>query len=384
MTTHARNPQRTMRVVPTSAEHHSGFLRTRHRSGEPGRVSFLQHGSWAGVKADWDSQRLGWFDSAGRQSGAALVLYRRVPGSPRSFAYIPEGPVIDWASPDLDGWLEPLLAHLLDAGAFAVRMGPPLSVRRWSASCLKSVAGPGRRIGDALPDRVDPLGASVAERLRESGWRRCAADAQPRHTFEVPLRGRTLDYVWSGFNQEWRRNIRKSARAGVSVEIADAGRLPDFHRLLKITEQRDGFSLGRSLEYFQRQYQVLNEEEPGRMRLYLARYGDETLAAHTMITAGHRVWYQTGASASHRREVRPSHALQWRMMRDAVAQGAEVYDMRGVPNTLDPSDRSFGLMRWKLGTGGEVAETLGEWDLPLPGALNRALHRALGAYLSRR
>ncbi|MGW4205699.1 lipid II:glycine glycyltransferase FemX [Streptomyces sp. NPDC004726] len=384
MTTQAPTPRRTVDVLPTSPEQHAAFLRNRRHSQGPGTVSFLQHSSWAGVKQDWSSERLGWFDSAGRQTGAALVLYRRFPGSPRSFAYLPEGPVIDWASPDLDRLLEALLSHLTNAGAFAVRMGPPLSLRRWSAATLKEAVGPGRRIGDVVPDTVDPLGAAVAERLREAGWRRCGADAQPRHAFEVPLAGRSRDDVWSGFNQEWRRNVKKASRSRVSAEIADAGLLPVFHALLTVTELRNGFALGRGLEYFQRQYRMLNEEEAGRMRLYVARYGQEVLAAHTMITVGPRVWYQTGGSADHRRDVRPSHALQWRMMRDAIAQGAGVYDMRGVPDTLDPSERSFGLVRWKLGTGGEVAESLGEWDLPLHGTVNRTLHRALRVYLARR
>ncbi len=103
-----------------------------------------------------------------------------------------------------------------------------------------------------------------------------------------------------------------------------------------------------------------------------------------MITAGRRVWYQTGASADHRREVRPSNALQWRMMCDAHALGADEYDMRGVPSTLDPDDRSFGLLRWKLGTGGDVVETLGEWETPMDGVANTALYKAFQAYLARR
>ncbi len=32
-------------------------------------------------------------------------------------------------------------------------------------------------------------------------------------------------------------------------------------------------------------------------------------------------------------------------MLDAHASGADVYDMRGVPPTLDPADRPFGLLR---------------------------------------
>jgi len=103
-----------------------------------------------------------------------------------------------------------------------------------------------------------------------------------------------------------------------------------------------------------------------------------------MITVGRRAWYQTGASADHRREVRPSNALQWRMLLDAHALGADVYDMRGVPSTLDPGERTYGLLRWKLGTGGQVVETLGEWEMPLTGSANHALYRAFQAYLNRR
>ncbi|MEU0170557.1 peptidoglycan bridge formation glycyltransferase FemA/FemB family protein [Streptomyces iakyrus] len=371
-------------------EHYAAFVRGRSAESGAGQVSFLQCPSWAAVKEGWKPEYLGWFDGQGRQEGAALVLYRQMPGVRRYFAYIPEGPVLDWAAPGLGDRLATLLDHLRDAGAFTVRMGPPLSYRRWSAGTLKSAVGPGRRLADVLPDMVDPLGAAVADRLRESGWQRCGedgqggGDAQPRHVFEIPLEGRSLDDVWSGLNQEWRRNIKKATKSGVETVVGDDSRLPDFYALLQQTERRDGFRLGRSLAYFERQYRVLNEEAPGRIRLYLARHEDEVLAAHTLITLGRRAWYLTGASADHRREVRPSNALQWRMIRDAHAAGIATYDMRGVPDTLDPQVRAFGLMRWKLGTGGQVAETVGEWEVPLQGAVNKTLHRAMQAYLSRR
>lgn len=220
--------------------------------------------------------------------------------------------------------------------------------------------------------------------MRRGRRRRNDADAQPRHVFQVPLAGRTPDDLWAGLNQEWRRNVRKAQKCGVRIVVGGAAELPEFHRLLRVTEARDGFRLGRSLAYYQRQYAVLNAEQPGRMQLYLAVHEGEILAAHTMISTGRRVWYQTGASADHRREVRPSNALQWRMMLDALALGAEVYDMRGVPSTLDPDDRGFGLLRWKLGTGGQVVETLGEWETSVGGAANNTLYRAFQAYLARR
>jgi lipid II:glycine glycyltransferase (peptidoglycan interpeptide bridge formation enzyme) len=356
--------------------------------GRPG-ASFLQYPSWAEVKSQWRAERVGWSLGNGELGGAALVLYRQFPGTRKYFAYLPEGPVADWEEPDIDRWMKPLLAHLRRAGAFAVRIGPSPAYRRWDAARLKASTGPGRRIGDVLATEVDPLGSAVAERLRARGWKRCGgdtddADAQPRHVFQLPLAGRSRDDLWAGLNQEWRRNVRTAARAGVRVVEGGTAELADFYRLLCVTEERDGFRLGRSLAYFQRQYAALNAERAGRMRLYLAVHDGEILAAHTMIVAGRRAWYQTGASADHRREVRPSNALQWQMMSDALGLGAQVYDMRGVPSTLDPGDRSFGLLRWKLGTGGQAVETLGEWEISMGGAANNTLYRAFHAYLARR
>ncbi len=355
---------------------------------------FLQCPSWAQVKEGWRPLLLGWGPrpEAGELSGVALTLLRQLPGTRKYFAYLPEGPVADWADPDLDGWLDPLLRQLRAAGVFAVRMGPSPAYRRWSATGLRSQAGPGRRLADVLAAEVDPLGTAVADRLRARGWHRCGdgasgageGDAQPRHVFHVPLAGRTVDDLWAGLSQEWRRNVRRARKSGVQIVVGGAAELPEFYRLLRITEERDGFRLGRTLSYYERQYAALNAEEPGRMTLYLARHEGETLAAHTMIRVGRRVWYQTGASADHRREVRPSNLLQWRMLQDAHALGADVYDMRGVPSTLDPDDRGYGLLRWKLGTGGEVVETLGEWEKPMDGTTNHALYRAFQAYLARR
>ncbi|MFE8913980.1 lipid II:glycine glycyltransferase FemX [Streptomyces globisporus] len=354
---------------------------------------FLQCPSWAAVKEGWHSRLIGWGPDpgVGELTGAALVLLRQFPGTRKYFAYLPEGPVADWSDPDVDDWLDPLLEYLRRAGAFAVRIGPSPAYRRWDAARLKPLAAPGRRLGDVLASEVDPLGSAVADRLRVRGWRRCGGDgtdqggdAQPRHVFRVPLAGRTPDDLWTGLNQEWRRNVRRARKEGVEVVVGSAADLPEFSRLLTVTERRDGFRLGRSLAYYERQYAALNAEEPGRMKLYLARHRGEILAAHTMIAVGRRAWYQTGASADHRREVRPSNALQWRMLLDAHAAGADVYDMRGVPSTLDPEERAYGLLRWKLGTGGQVVETLGEWERPVGGSANHALHRAFQAYLNRR
>jgi lipid II:glycine glycyltransferase (peptidoglycan interpeptide bridge formation enzyme) len=124
----------------------------------------------------------------------------------------------------------------------------------------------------------------------------------------------------------------------------------------------------------------MEAENPDRLRLYLARHEGELLAATTLVTVGDHAWYSYGASADHKRELRPSNAIQWRMLSDSHASGCKVYDLRGISDTLDPDDHLFGLIQFKLGTGGQAVEYLGEWDYPL----NPLLHRAFEMYMARR
>ncbi|MGP2439379.1 lipid II:glycine glycyltransferase FemX [Streptomyces sp. JW3] len=370
------------RVKVITREEHLAFAAARPS------VSHLQLPSWGEVKPDWRAEGLGWFDGEGRLAGAGLVLLRPLPKVRRYFAYLPEGPVIDWAAPDLEQWLAPLLAHLKARGAFTVRMGPPVVARRWSADAVKAaIADPAaRRLGDVEATTREPGADEIAERLRRAGWRRTEpggedgfAAGQPQYVFQVPLAGRSLEEVQHGLNQQWRRNIKKAEKAGVKVVEGGYEDLPVFHTLYTETAERDRF-VARPLSYFQRMWTALRAEDPGRMRLYLAHHDGDTLAAATMLTVGAHVWYSYGASTGRSREVQPNNALQWRMMCDAHERGAAVYDFRGITDTLEEGNHLLGLLRFKAGAGGEAVEYLGEWEHPL----NKVLHTAFGLYLSRR
>ncbi|MFJ3761646.1 lipid II:glycine glycyltransferase FemX [Streptomyces sp. NPDC090080] len=372
-----------LHLRPVSRAEHLAFADSRRPS-----PSHLQLPSWGDVKPDWQAESLGWFDGEGRMAGSALVLLRALPKVKRYLAYLPEGPVIDWHDPEPERWLDPLLAHLKGRGAFAVKMGPPVVVRRWSAEAVKeAIADPAaRRLRDAPPTSEEPGALALAERLRRLGWRQAAdggedgfAAGQPRYVFQVPFAGRSLDDIRGGLNQQWRRNVKKAEKAGVKVVRGGYEDLPAFYTLYTETAGRDRF-LPRPLAYFQRMWTALTAEHPDRMRLYLAHHDGEVLAAATMLTVGDHVWYSYGASTGRRREVQPNNAIQWRMMCDAHEAGAAVYDFRGITDTLEESDHLLGLLRFKVGAGGEAVEYLGEWDFPL----NRLLHKAFDVYMARR
>ena len=126
-------------------------------------------------------------------------------------------------------------------------------------------------------------------------------------------------------------------------------------------------------------WDALTAEHPDRLRLYLARHEGDLVAATTWVRVGTHAWYSYGASSDRKREVRGSNAIQWRMITDALAAGATVYDLRGITEGLGADDPELGLIQFKVGTGGQAVQYLGEWDKPL----NRALYRAFLAYLDR-
>jgi len=368
----------TVRAI--TPDEHLAFI-----AGRPS-ASFLQCPAWAQVKPEWGSESLGWIDGDGKVVGAGLVLYRQVPRVPRYLAYLPEGPVIDWAAADLGAWLRPLLEHLKARKAFGVKMGPPVVTRRWSAETVKTAVAGGQatRLSDLPPNHHHAGGLAVAEQLQHLGWRppqqgKGFATGQPQYVFQLPLAGRTVDDVFAGFNQLWRRNVRKADKAGVEVTVGTLDDLSAFHALYRETAERDGFT-PRPLSYFQTMFRAMTAEDPDRIRLYLARHEGDLLAATIWVRVGTHAWYSYGASANVKRDVRPSNAIQWRMIQDAHAAGATVYDLRGITDTLDPDDPLFGLIQFKLGTGGEAVEYLGEWDH----AINPVLFKAFRLYLSRR
>jgi vancomycin resistance protein VanK len=218
------------------------------------------------------------------------------------------------------------------------------------------------------------------------------AAGQPQYNFMIPLAGvddtgarvqRTEEDVLKGMNQQWRRNIKKAGKEGVeitSVDGPDAGdELKAFHDLYVHTAGRDHFT-PRPLSYFTTMLGALGAEEPDRIRLHLAHHEGDLVAATIAIRVGAHAWYSYGASSTEKRDVRGSNGVQWAMIREALAAGADVYDLRGITDTLDADDPHVGLIQFKVGTGGEAVEYVGEWDLPL----NRPLYKAFELYLKRR
>jgi lipid II:glycine glycyltransferase (peptidoglycan interpeptide bridge formation enzyme) len=348
--------------------------------------SFLQLPCWAEVKSGWKSKSVGWFDER-KLVSVGLILIRNIPKTKWSLFYLPEGPVLDpdYAKNVVD-WLTPLRDFAKDSGAFNLKLGPQVTINTWSASTIKSAISDNvyKQFKDVDPDRVNPFGNEIGTKLRNLGGKQIETDGegfgdvQPRFVFAIDVEDKTDEELLASFSQEWRRNIKKAEKSEVTVRKANFSDLETFHTLYKETAKRDKFT-PRPLNYFKQMWKSLNENSNNlaEMRLYIAEQENICHAACLWVRVGKHVWYTYGASSTSGRELRPSNAIQWQMMRDARDAGASIYDMRGIAATLNEKSPLFGLLRFKIGTGGKVIQYVGEWDFVLKPLIYNAFRVAL-------
>lgn len=353
----------TLRIAPISKEQHLLFVNSLPSA------SFLQTPAWGTVKVEWESESIGWF--AGDQIvGAALLLLRKIPKLQKWFGYVPEGPLLDWQGliGEIDQALALLVEYAKKKGVFLLRIGPLVEKSSWSSQTMKTALASEETTSlTALPpDARYPNALVLCDLLRASGWRAPKSEdgfglGQPQFGYQLSLAGKNRDELLAGFNQLWRRNLKRAEKEGVAIEIGARQDLAAFHEIYLETARRDQF-IPRPLGYFQKMWDAMRAEDQDRLSLYLARWKGEVIASTIMVRVGNHAWYSYGASSTRGREARGSNAIQWRMMQDALDSGALTYDLRGITSTLDPNDPHVGLIQFKLGVGGRAVEYVGEWD----------------------
>ena len=372
----------TLTLRPISAHDHREFLATRPEA------TFLQQPEWAQVKSGWSAESLGW-SLDGELVGAALVLYRTAPVVKKSLAYIPMGPVLDWEAYPVAAVMAPLTEHLKEKGCFAVRVGPPVDITEWDAAAVRKALGSDEHssLDDLEPKTRHALGQSVADGLREAGFRPLSAGldfhaGQPEYLARIPLvddQGEqlTVDQVLKTFSSTTRRQTRNAVKG--DLQIVDGG-LEDvarFYELYRQTADRQEFT-GRALSYFENLYTQLNEASPGACRVFIAEHEGHDLAAVVYVRYGTYSMYMYGASSEEHRELNAPKALQLKMIEESVAAGCTTLDQGGVTATLRmDGDHAGGLTKFKTSIGADIVRTVGEWEL----ALNRPLAWAFNAYM---
>ncbi len=306
----------------------------------------LQSWAWGEIKSrhGWQATRL-LFQEEGRPVAAASVLQRRLPRLPVSVLYVPKGPVLDWTNAALAGHILGELEQL---------------TRRRRALFVK--IDPDVYYPDGVP-AFSPRPAcapATAGLLGTRGWRLSGDQIQFRNTLLLDL-ACSEDELLAAMKQKTRYNVRLAERRGVTIQHCTTSELETFYRLYAQTAQRDGFVI-RPFDYYRDAWGTFLDL--GWACLLLARVEGEMVAGLILFTLGPTAWYMYGASSDRYREVMPNYLLQWEAIRCAKDAGCTLYDLWGAPDNLDESDPMWGVVRFKLGLGGQLARGLGAWDFP--------------------
>jgi len=362
---------------------------------------FLQSRFWADFKAlaGWTYAR--YQVSVEPEAGGpapnpfSLSVMERSLGASLRFAYVPHGPETDSGSGSGTG-LDPAdreqlllaiagqLRSLVSRSCLFIRLDPAWYETEVALGASATDPDPdtGTDAGDA--GSADESGTATAIRIpiRPVFGRPFlkASDVQPPDSVVLAI-DRTDDEILAGMKTKWRYNIRLSAKKGVCVASEGAASLNDFYALYETTAARDRIAI-HPKSYYERLFalQAANEAEPRPdIRLWIARYEGQALAAIITVFYGREATYLYGASSDEHRNFMPAYALQWAAIQAAREAGCATYDFYGIPPVDDPAHAMSGLYRFKTGFGGEIRHYAGTWDyvlLPATYAAFRLAERA--------
>jgi peptidoglycan pentaglycine glycine transferase (the first glycine) len=335
------------RVAPLDASHRTAW--DALVAAQPS-AGFMQSWAWSSFKEleGYQVVRLGVFDG-GRLTGGALAYAFPSPAEAGLVA-IPDGPVLDWAAPDVTENLHALVRAL-----------------RRAAPARRAVV---LRLEPRLPVPPRPEDAPVP--LRDLA--RAPVDLVPDETLEVDL-GLEPAMV-AAMRPKGRYNVRLAQRHG--VEVSSSVDPADVHALYAVLEQTAGYH-GFLLEPKSFFINLALALLPTMGRLAFARYKGVTLAAALTVRHGGTVTYLYGGHAPLFPHVMANYALHWHVMREAAAHGYRVYDLYAYVSPDRPDHPYAGFSRFKEKFGGRHVRRLGSRDLVFYDRLTEAALHALRA-----
>jgi lipid II:glycine glycyltransferase (peptidoglycan interpeptide bridge formation enzyme) len=344
---------------------------------------FLQSKFWADFKAlaGWTYTRYQVaFEPEGEISALApftISVMERSLGASLRFAYMPHGPATG-SGPGPETRLAPA-----DRGELLLAIAGQLR-SRVSRSCLFIRFDPAWYEAEDASSATDSSDASANDgvaalaTVHEAPTFKSpprpvfgkpflkASDVQPPDSVVLAIQ-KSDDEILAGMKTKWRYNIRLSAKKGVVVASEGAASLGEFYTLYETTSARDHIAI-HPRNYYERLFalQAGNAAEPKPdIRLWIARYEGQALAAIITVYYGGEATYLYGASSDAHRNLMPAYALQWAAIRAAREAGCSTYDFYGIPPVDDPAHAMSGLYRFKTGFGGEIRHYAGAWDYVL-------------------
>lgn len=198
--------------------------------------------------------------------------------------------------------------------------------------------------------RVEPIESSPANLSA-----RKTINLQPQTTLILDL-SLGLDALLASFHPKTRYNIRLAEKKGITVREANSNQdVASFWSLMTKTSERDAFKI-----HNQKHYNTLATYNQDFIKLFLAEYNGQVLAAGLFSFYGNKVTYLHGASDHNLRQLMAPYLLQWTLIKLAHDNNYKYYDFYGIDAQKWP-----GVTRFKLGFSGLEVTYAGTQDLVL-------------------
>ncbi len=282
--------------------------------------------------------------------GGIQILKRKIPLLGKAIFYAPRGPVVDFHNKEI-------------------------------LSILKEKVGTLASEHKAIVLKIDPAieedDELAIESLQHLGFRFQPKQIQPRATFYVDL-SRKKDDILMSFKSKHRYNIRLSGRKDIEVKMMTNQEGVDiFYDILQETASRDSFII-HSKNYYERIVDLMAEKN--MVKIFVAFYKNEPLAAVYIFCYGDKIWYMYGASSNEQRNRMPNHAIHWEVIKWAKSQSYKTYDLWGIPVNPHSDHPLYGVYRFKKGFKGEKKVFIGMHDLVFKPFWYKFFNKSLKTY----
>jgi len=296
------------------------------------------------------------------KKGDLLVLLQKI-DKDHSVAYIPYGPIDEPVAENHGPFLEELSETLrpqLPQNTILIRYDLPWE-NQWAQE-EDYFDNDGQWTGPP-----DPSKQEFRINFNTNKWNLLKApeDNLPTNTIFLDLNNHSEQLI-AQMKPKTRYNIRLAYRRGIKIHNYGLEHIDDWYHLYEETALRNGVTLHKK-DFF-KSVLLGRTENPSKfidVKMLMATYNQEPLAAMFLIISNKRSTYLYGASAGKKRNLMPTYALQWEAMKIAKASGCTEYDMFGAAPNADSSHPMYGLYKFKTGFGGHLFHRMGCWDYPL-------------------
>ncbi len=154
-----------------------------------------------------------------------------------------------------------------------------------------------------------------------------------------------VDALMGGFHKSCiRRPILKSLKNGLVLRIAETEEdLQAFYQLQLQTRKKHGIP-PQPLEYFQNMWRILRPLN--YMKLLMALYGSQVVAAMVLLQFKDMIVYQNGASDPRFLSLKPNHFLLWKAIEMSKAEGFQFFNF----GKSSPQDKGLIEFKQRWGT----------------------------------